>query len=43
VLIDTARGPELLAGEGVGAGVTSAFGAGQLPTGLAVLTGRRAS
>jgi hypothetical protein len=42
VLIDTAHGPGLLAGEGVEVSVTSAFGAGQLPTGLAVLIGRRA-
>jgi SAM-dependent methyltransferase len=42
VLIDTARVPELLAGEGVEVSVTSAFGAEQLPTGLAVLIGRRA-
>jgi SAM-dependent methyltransferase len=42
VLIDTARVPGLLAGEGVEVSVTSAFGAEQLPTGLAVLIGRRA-
>jgi hypothetical protein len=42
VLIDTACGPELLAGEGVEVSVTSVFGAEQLPTGLAVLIGRRA-
>ena len=40
VLIDTARVPELLAGEDVEVTVTSAFGAEQLPTGLAVLIGR---
>jgi hypothetical protein len=39
VLIDPARGPGLLAGQGVEVSVTSAFGAGQLPTGLAVLIG----
>ena len=42
VLIDTARVPELLAGEGVEVNVTSAFGTERLPTGLAVLVGRRA-
>jgi hypothetical protein len=42
VLIDTARGPGLLAGEGVEVSLTSAFGAERLPTGLAVLIGRRA-
>jgi SAM-dependent methyltransferase len=42
VLIDTARVPELLAGEGVEVSVTSAFGTERLPTGLAVLVGRRA-
>ncbi len=42
VLIDTARGPGLLAGEGAEVSVTSAFGDEQLPTGLAVLIGRRA-
>ena len=42
VLIDTARGPELLAGEGVEVSVTSAFGAGRLLTGLGVLIGRPA-
>ncbi|HSS91450.1 MAG TPA: hypothetical protein VLL69_19215 [Streptosporangiaceae bacterium] len=42
VLIDTARGAELLAGEGVKVSVTPAFGTQRLPTGLAVLVGRRA-
>jgi SAM-dependent methyltransferase len=42
VLIDSARVPELLAGEGVEVSVDSAFGSEQLPTGLAVLIGRRA-
>lgn len=42
VLIDTARVPGLLAGEGVEVRVTSAFGTERLPTGLAVLAGRRA-
>ena len=42
VLIDTARVPGLLAGEGVEVRVTSAFGTERLPTGLAVLVGRRA-
>ena len=42
VLIDTARVPELLATEGVEVSVRSAFGHEQLPTGLAVLIGRRA-
>jgi hypothetical protein len=42
VLIDTARGPGLLADEGVEVRATSAFGAERLPTGLAVLVGRRA-
>ena len=42
VLIDTARVPGLLAGEGVEVNVTSAFGTERLPTGLAVLVGRRA-
>jgi hypothetical protein len=41
-LIDTARGPGLLAGQGVEVSLTSAFGAEQLPTGLAVPIGRRA-
>src|SRR5262249_62243697 len=40
VLIDTARVPGLLAGEDVEVTVTSAFGAEQLPAGLAVLIGR---
>jgi hypothetical protein len=40
VLIDTARVPGLLAGEGIDVTVTSAFGAEQLPAGLAVLIGR---
>ena len=42
VLIDTARGAELLAGEGVEVSVTPAFGPEQLPPRLAVLVGRRA-
>jgi hypothetical protein len=42
VLIDTAHGPGLLAREGVEVSVTSASGAGQPPTGLAVFIGRRA-
>jgi len=42
VLIDTARVPGLLAGEDVEVTVGSAFGAEQLPPGLAVLIGRRA-
>jgi SAM-dependent methyltransferase len=42
VLIDTARVPGLLAGEDVEVSVRSAFGAEQLPAGLAVLIGRRA-
>jgi hypothetical protein len=42
VLIDTARVPGLLAGEGVEVRVTSAFGTERLPTGLAVPVGRRA-
>lgn len=43
VLIDTARVPALLAGEGVQVTVASAFGTEQLPTGLRVLVGRRAA
>jgi SAM-dependent methyltransferase len=43
VLIDTARVPALLAAEGVQVTVASAFGTEQLPTGLRVLTGRRAT
>jgi len=43
VLIDTARVPTLLAAEGVGVQVASAFGTEQLPTGLRVLIGRRAA
>ena len=43
VLIDTARVPALLAAEGIQVTVASAFGTEQLPTGLRVLTGRRAA
>ncbi len=42
MLIDTARVPEPLAAESIEVSVRSAFGAGRLPTGLAVLIGRRA-
>jgi hypothetical protein len=42
VLIDTARVPEPLAAESIEVSVRSAFGAERLPTGLAVLIGRRA-
>ena len=42
VLIDTARGPGLLASQGVEVSLTFEFGAERLPTGLAVLIGRRA-
>jgi SAM-dependent methyltransferase len=42
VLTDTAGVPGLLAGYGVEVTVASAFGAEQLPSGLAVLIGRRA-
>jgi SAM-dependent methyltransferase len=42
VLIDTARVPELLAGHDIVVSVISAFGAERLPTGLAVVIGRRA-
>jgi SAM-dependent methyltransferase len=41
VLIDTAQVPALLTAEHVEVTVTSAFGTEQLPTGLAVLIGRR--
>jgi SAM-dependent methyltransferase len=42
VLIDTARVPTLLAGEGIHVQVASAFGTEQLPAGLRVLIGRHA-
>jgi SAM-dependent methyltransferase len=41
VLIDTAQVPGLLAADGVGVTVGTAFGDEQLPSGLAVLIGRR--
>ena len=43
VLIDTARVPTLLAAEGIHVQVASAFGTEQLPAGLRVLIGRRAT
>ena len=43
VLIDTAQVPALLAAEGIEVTVGTAFGAEQLPPGLAVLIGRRAA
>jgi SAM-dependent methyltransferase len=43
VLIDTARVPALLAGEGVQVSVAAAFGTEQLSAGLRVLIGRRAT
>ena len=43
VLIDTSGVPALLAAEGVQVRLASAFGTEQMPTGLRVLTGRRAA